>query len=96
MGLRMSLSIRDIGADGCTKMARRKLKPTHIERTIFRDATGSSLNNIVDVEGLGKFGVLACWEHLQPLLKYHTCLLKEEIHVAAWPPVIPYEPRHWL
>ncbi|KAH6716526.1 carbon-nitrogen hydrolase [Leptodontidium sp. MPI-SDFR-AT-0119] len=79
-----------IGADGSIKMARRKLKPTHMERTVFGDATGDSLNNVVDVEGLGKVGALACWEHLQPLLKYHTCLLKEEIHVGAWPPVIPY------
>lgn len=79
-----------IGADGSIKMARRKLKPTHMERTVFGDATGNSLNNVVDVEGLGKVGALACWEHLQPLLKYHTCLLKEEIHVGAWPPVIPY------
>ncbi|KAH7397565.1 carbon-nitrogen hydrolase [Cadophora sp. MPI-SDFR-AT-0126] len=85
-----------IGADGSIKMARRKLKPTHMERTIFGDATGNSLNNVVDVEGLGKVGALACWEHLQPLLKYHTCLLKEEIHVAAWPPVIPYVPEKGL
>ena len=85
-----------IGADGSIKMARRKLKPTHMERTIFGDATGNSLNNVVDVEGLGKVGALACWEHLQPLLKYHTCLLKEEIHVAAWPPVIPYVPGKGL
>lgn len=79
-----------IGPDGKIKMVRRKLKATHMERTIFGDATGNSLKNVVELDGLGKVGALACWEHLQPLLKYHTTLLKEEIHVSAWPPVIPY------
>ncbi|KAF7190454.1 Arylacetonitrilase [Pseudocercospora fuligena] len=69
---------------GKVLMARRKLKPTHIERTLFGDATGDSLNNVVDTP-LGKIGVLNCWEHFQPLLKYHTYAQGEQVHIAAWP-----------
>lgn len=76
-----------IGSDGDIKMRRRKIKPTHLERTVFGDGSGDSLLNVVDVPALGKVGMLACWEHTQPLLKYHTSHQKEEIHVAAWPPV---------
>ncbi|KAI9741627.1 MAG: hypothetical protein M1834_000011 [Cirrosporium novae-zelandiae] len=76
-----------IGPDGALLMHRRKLKPTHMERTVFGDAGGKSLLNVCDIKGVGKVGSLACWEHIQPLLKYHTFLQREEIHVAAWPPV---------
>lgn len=37
-----------------------------------------------------KVGALSCWEHSQPLLKYHTYLQGEEIHVSAWPPLEPH------
>lgn len=80
-----------ISASGEIIMKRRKFKPTHMERTVFGDAGGSSLNNVADVEGVGKVGALACWEHMQPLLKYHTMSLREQIHVAAWPPIHPFE-----
>ncbi|KAH7393067.1 cyanide hydratase/nitrilase-like protein [Pyrenochaeta sp. MPI-SDFR-AT-0127] len=79
-----------ISASGEIIMKRRKLKPTHMERTVFGDGGGSSLNNVVDVEGVGKVGALNCWEHMQPLLKYHTTSLREQIHVAAWPPIHPF------
>ncbi len=79
-----------IGADGEIKMRRRKVKPTHMERTVFGDGSGSSLKNVVKVDGVGRVGSLACWEHTQPLLKYHTYLQREEIHVAAWPPLDPH------
>jgi nitrilase len=78
-----------IDAGGKVVMKRRKLKPTHMERTVFGDAGGSSLNNVVEVEGVGRVGALSCWEHMQPLLKYHTMSLREQIHVAAWPPIHP-------
>jgi predicted amidohydrolase len=81
-----------ISATGEVKMTRRKLKPTHMERTVFGDATGNSLKNVVEIDGVGRVGCLACWEHTQPLLKYHTALLREDIHVAAWPPVYPHAP----
>jgi len=45
---------------------------------------------LVEVEGLGRVGALACWEHTQPLLKYHTYLQREELHIAAWPPLDPH------
>ena len=80
-----------ISSAGEIIMKRRKLKPTHMERTVFGDAGGQSLNNVVEVEGVGKVGALACWEHMQPLLKYHTMSLNEEIHVAAWPPIHPHD-----
>jgi nitrilase len=80
-----------ISSSGDIMMKRRKLKPTHMERTVFGDAGGSSLNNVVDIEGVGKVGALACWEHTQPLLKYHTISLKEQIHVAAWPPIHKFD-----
>jgi hypothetical protein len=72
-------------------MKRRKFKPTHMERTVFGDAGGSSLNNVADIDGVGHVGALSCWEHIQPLLKYHTTSLREQIHVAAWPPIHPFE-----
>lgn len=86
-----------IGADGEIKMRRRKFKPTHMERTVFGDGSGSSLQNVIDITGVGRVGSLACWEHTQPLLKYHTCLQNEEIHVAAWPPVFEHTggPNLW-
>ncbi|KAH6987121.1 carbon-nitrogen hydrolase [Ilyonectria destructans] len=86
------------GEDGSILMKRRKLKPTHMERTVFGDASGSSLLNVVDLPGVGKVGALACWEHIQPLLKYHTYLQQEEIHVSAWPSLdahIPGGPGLW-
>lgn len=72
---------------------RRKLKPTHMERTVFGDANAKSLFNVVDVEGVGKVGALSCFEHMQPLLKYHTISQREQIHVAAWPPIHPFDPK---
>lgn len=86
------------GADGAILMRRRKLKPTHMERTVFGDASGGSLLNVADVPGVGRVGALACWEHIQPLLKYHTYLQREEIHVSAWPSLdafIPGSPASW-
>lgn len=73
-----------IGPDGKILLHRRKLKPTHMERTIFGDSTGDSLNNVVETP-LGKIGMLNCWEHLQPLLKFHTYAQGEQVHVASWP-----------
>jgi nitrilase len=76
--------------DGEIKMLRRKFKATHMERTIFGDASGDCLRNVVDTSA-GRVGALACWEHVQPLLKYHTYLQREEIHVSAWPPVFDHD-----
>lgn len=81
------LSQSFIGKDGEIKMNRRKIKPTHVERTLYGDGSGASLHNVVEEPGIGKVGALSCWEHSQPLLRYHTYSQGEEIHVAAWPPM---------
>ncbi|KAI8304335.1 Arylacetonitrilase [Colletotrichum sp. SAR11_240] len=73
-----------INSEGNILLHRRKTKPTHVERTIFGDSTGDSLTTVVDTP-LGKIGMLNCWEHLQPLLKYHTYSQGEQVHIAAWP-----------
>ncbi|KAJ5420000.1 hypothetical protein N7465_002519 [Penicillium sp. CMV-2018d] len=73
-----------IGANGDVLRHRRKIKPTHLERTLFGDSTGDSLHNVVDTP-LGKIGMLNCWEHIQPLLKYNTWAQGEEVHIAMWP-----------
>lgn len=78
-----------IGPDGEIKMHRRKMKPTHMERTVFGDASSHCLSEIADLP-FGRTGALACWEHIQPLLKFHTFAQKEQIHVAAWPSVTPH------
>jgi len=72
-----------IGADGETIATRRKLKPTHVERTVFGDGDGTDLS-VFDTP-LGRVGALSCWEHLQPLSKYALYAQHEEVHVASWP-----------
>jgi nitrilase len=72
-----------IGSDGEVRLARRKLKPTHVERTQFGEGDGSDLA-VVDTE-LGRMGALCCWEHFQPLTKFAMFSQHEQIHIAAWP-----------
>ena len=72
-----------IGADGETVAMRRKLKPTHVERTMFGEGDGSDL--AVHDTPLGRVGALCCWEHLQPLSKYAMYAQNEQVHIAAWP-----------
>ena len=79
-----------ISPEGKIIMHRRKMKPTHMERTIFGEATGDCLANVASTP-FGNVGALCCWEHLQPLLKYHTYSQRENIHVAAWPPLFSQE-----
>ncbi|WP_341961032.1 carbon-nitrogen hydrolase family protein [Pseudomonas sp. RC10] len=62
---------------------RRKLKPTHMERTVFGEGDGSDL--VVSETPLGRIGALSCWEHLQPLTKFAMYSQNEQLHVAAWP-----------
>jgi aliphatic nitrilase len=72
-----------IGADGETIAMRRKLKPTHVERTLFGEGDGSDLN-VYDTP-LGRVGALCCWEHFQPLSKYALYAQNEQVHIASWP-----------
>lgn len=62
---------------------RRKLKPTHVERSVFGEGDGSDLQ--VHETALGRLGGLNCWEHFQPLTKYTMFSLGEQIHVGSWP-----------
>ncbi|WP_327341182.1 carbon-nitrogen hydrolase family protein [Streptomyces europaeiscabiei] len=78
-----------ISADGELVGARRKLKPTHVERTVFGEGDGSDL--AVHDTALGRIGALCCWEHLQPLTKYAMFSKHEQVHVAAWPSFSVYK-----
>ena len=62
---------------------RRKLKPTHVERSVYGEGDGSDI--IVHETELGRVGALCCWEHLQPPTKYAMFSQNEQIHAAAWP-----------
>jgi aliphatic nitrilase len=77
------------GPEGRVLARRRKLKPTHVERTLFGEGDGSDLR-VVDTP-LGRIGSLCCWEHLQPLTKYAMYSQFEQIHIAAWPSFSLYE-----
>ena len=72
-----------IAPNGAVQLHRRKLRPTHVERSLFGEGDGSNLK-VVDTE-LGRIGALNCWEHLQPLSKYAMYAQHEQVHVAAWP-----------
>ena len=72
-----------IDTDGTLLDVRRKLKPTHVERTVFGDGHGNNL--CVYETGLGRIGGLCCWEHLQPLSKYAMYAQNEQVHIGAWP-----------
>ncbi|KAJ5770825.1 aliphatic nitrilase [Penicillium nucicola] len=79
-----------IGSNGKILNIRTKMKATHMERTIFGDSLGDCLDSVVETP-IGRVGALSCWEHVQPLLKYNTYLQREQIHVAAWPPVFGHD-----
>jgi nitrilase len=72
-----------IDEDGELVYARRKLKPTHVERTVFGEGDGSDFQ--VAETSVGRVGSLCCWEHYQPLSKYAMYSLHEQVHVASWP-----------
>lgn len=80
-----------IAPNGETIAQRRKLRPTHAERTVFGEGDGSDLA-VHDVPDLGRIGALCCWEHLQPLSKYAMYAQNEQVHVAAWPSFSLYDP----
>ncbi|KRE24991.1 carbon-nitrogen hydrolase family protein [Agromyces sp. Soil535] len=72
-----------INNSGSLIAARRKLKPTHVERTVFGEGDGSDLK-VHDTE-LGRLGALSCWEHFQPLTRFAMYSQNEQIHVGSWP-----------
>jgi len=72
-----------ISDSGETLFKRRKLKPTHVERTLFGEGDGSDFQ-VVDTS-VGRLGALCCAEHIQPLSKYAMYSMNEQVHVASWP-----------
>jgi nitrilase len=72
-----------IGDDGQILFKRRKLKPTHVERTLFGEGDGSDFQ--VVPTSVGRVGALCCAEHIQPLSKYAMYSMHEQVHVASWP-----------
>lgn len=79
-----------IDSGGVVRFIRRKLKPTHAERTIFGDGDGSDLH-VEKIDGLGLVGALQCHENLQPQSKLVMYGMHEEIHVTSWPAFNVYE-----
>lgn len=78
-----------IDETGKTLLNRRKLKPTHVERTVFGEGDGSDLE--VVTTPIGRVGALCCAEHVQPLSKYAMYAQHEQIHVASWPAFTLYK-----
>ena len=79
-----------IDCDGAIVGNRRKLKPTHAERTVYGEGDGSDF--LVHEFPFGRVGGLNCWEHFQPLSKFMMYSLHEQIHVASWPSMSMYQP----
>lgn len=73
-----------ISPEGIIVNHRRKIKPAHVERSIWGEGQVSSLKSVVD-SPFGKVGALCCAEHYQPLLRYYQYTQGEQIHVASWP-----------
>ncbi|KAI1357378.1 nitrilase [Xylaria arbuscula] len=67
---------------------RRKIKPTHVERSVWGDSHAESLKTVV-MSSFGNIGGLNCWEHTQPLLRYYEYVQDVDIHIASWPPLFP-------
>jgi len=74
-----------INSEGLVVLHRRKIKATGQERTIWGDAPADSLQSAVKGPGGAIIGGLMCWEHMQPLLRYHHYSLGVQVHVASWP-----------
>ncbi|KAK1236304.1 hypothetical protein PQX77_000466 [Marasmius sp. AFHP31] len=64
---------------------RRKLKATGHERTIWGDAPADSIKSAIEGPEGVIIGCLNCWEHLQPLVRFHHYSQGVQIHVASWP-----------
>ncbi len=67
---------------------RRKLKGTHVERTLFGEGDGSDFQ-VADTP-YGRIGALCCWEHMQPLSRYAMYSMNEQLHVSSWPSFCVY------
>jgi len=89
----MGFAERDRGSIYCSQvliddrgrivMSRRKLRPTHMERTVWGEGPVTDIT-VADTP-LGKIGALCCWENIQPINRQGMYQLGEQIHVASWP-----------
>ncbi|MBV8588051.1 MAG: Nit6803 family nitriliase [Verrucomicrobia bacterium] len=71
------------GADGKILSKRRKITPSYHERMIWGQGDGSGFR-IVQTEQ-AKIGVLACWEHYNPLARFALMAEGEEVHCSQFP-----------
>ncbi|MGB3555970.1 MAG: carbon-nitrogen hydrolase family protein [Jannaschia sp.] len=76
-------SLAVIDDAGHLVMNHRKLKPTHMERTVWGEGAADDLQ-VVDTK-LGRVGGLCCWENMQPINRQGMFQQDEQIHVAVWP-----------
>lgn len=70
-------------ADGSLLLKRRKITPTYHERMVWGQGDGSGLHPVDSA--VGRLGVLACWEHYNPLARYALMAGHEEIHCSQFP-----------
>ena len=93
MWVMMGFAERDRGSIYCSQaliddrgqivMSRRKLRPTHMERTVWGEGPVTDIK-VADTP-FGKVGGLCCWENIQPVNRQGMYQLGEQIHVACWP-----------
>lgn len=70
-------------ADGTLVLKRRKITPTYHERMVWGQGDGAGLRAIDTAAGT--LGVLACWEHYNPLARFALMAQHEQIHCSQFP-----------
>jgi nitrilase len=70
-------------ASGDLVLTRRKITPTYHERMVWGMGDGSGLKPVDTA--VGRLGVLACWEHYNPLARYALMAQHEQIHCSQFP-----------
>jgi nitrilase len=67
----------------------RKLVATWAERLVWSHGDGAGID-VVETD-VGRLGVLICGENTNPLARYALMALGEQVHIATWPPVWPFQ-----